>query len=315
MASMIKRTCFFCLYEICNNKYRILNFKNQPKSVCMKCSPSDNKACKLKFKNCQIDCSICTKVVKGNKCIHCTMCDHLVHIKCNLLDTNDIAKAETYDFICLKCKEDIFPLMTDISTNSEIMHNNTDKKKYKKITSKTDLQCFTCPSILNSRERYKGKKIIYNSNIVELCKACSIKKINLPIKDIELLEFLECSICSSKVNNEGIFCETCHCWVHPHCANISPSKLKEPGKLNKAWKCAKCIGVTFFQTIEQIKKTKDLYKTHDDCTICKKVVKTDNAINCGLCRHWVHGKCLGLSNKHKFQTFIEHYKHEEWFCY
>ena len=183
MGKLIRRTCFFCLYEICNNKYRTLNFNNQPKAVCMACSPSQHKACKLKFKNCQIDCSICTKVVKGNNCIHCSMCDHLVHTKCNLLDTNDIAKAESYDFICLKCKEDIFPLITDINTD-KLNKNNTDKKKYKSNMTKTDMQCFTCPNILSSRERYKGKKIIYNSNIVELCKACSIKKMKLPLKDI-----------------------------------------------------------------------------------------------------------------------------------
>ena len=47
----------------------------------------------------------------------------------------------------------------------------------------------------------------------------------------------------------------------------------------------------------------------------KKVVKTENVKNFGLCRHWVHGKCLSLFNKHKFQTFIEYYKNEEWFCY
>ena len=211
--------------------------------------------------------------------------------------------------LCLKCKEDIFPLISDISTDNNIHNNNTDKKKYKNNMTKTDLQCFTCPNMLSNRERYKGKKIIYNSNIVELCKACSIKNMNLP------LEFLECSICSSKVNNEGILCETCHCWVHPHCANISPIKLKELGKQNKAWECRKCTGNTYLQTAEQITKTKDLYKTHNDCTICKKDVKTNIAINCGLCRHWVHGKCLGLSNKHKFHTFSEYYKHEDWFCY
>ena len=110
MARKTKITCFFCNYEILNNKFRLLKYKNTFKKVCYGCSPSSHKACKSSNTGCFIDCSVCSNPVVHNNCLKCDICNHMVHAKCNNLSPNDIKPIEKHkSFICKICNEQIFP--------------------------------------------------------------------------------------------------------------------------------------------------------------------------------------------------------------
>ena len=110
MVKLNKTFCFFCSYEIHSKKYRTVNYKRSTKLVCYKCLPSQHKALKQKYKSCNVECSICTKVVKNNNCLVCSECDHFVHGNCNELSKRDIIEIEkTSYFTCKTCVTKIFP--------------------------------------------------------------------------------------------------------------------------------------------------------------------------------------------------------------
>ena len=128
-----------------------------------------------------------------------------------------------------------------------------------------------------------------------------------------MLEFVECSMCSSTVKYEGILCDTCQHWVHPHCVTLTPKNLKKLGQNDKKWHCPKCTK----QKVNNKNKNiiLSMYDTYDECSLCNKNVKTDNSINCSTCRHWIHGKCLGLHNTQSFNSFIKYYQNNDYICY
>ena len=293
--------CFFCNYEIRNKKYRIINYKNGKKMVCFKCTSSGHKALKQKYKTYKVDCSICSKVVKNNKCLPCSECEHFVHGSCNEISPKDILNLEKMQyFTCKTCINHIFPF----SNEEIILQEAVEKTKLIDKNSKENNQCFVCPNIIENKT-YKGKHIIYNSMYHQLCLACSNKKLNIPVRNIDLIEFVECSMCCATVKYEGIFCDTCKHWVHPHCVNLTPNNLKRMGQKNENWQCPNCTKIKVNEEKKDI--ILSMYNTHDDCSMCTKTVKTDNSINCSICKHWVHGKCIGLHNKQSFNTFIKHY--------
>ena len=63
-----------------------------------------------------IDCSICTKLVKCNKAICCSICNHWVHAKCidNFKDSEYKAFHEFFrhrDWYCPKCLATMLPFV------------------------------------------------------------------------------------------------------------------------------------------------------------------------------------------------------------
>ena len=198
MAKNIKTFCFFCNYEIYNDKYRTVLYKNVTKKVCSFCTPGQHKACQSKYKGCEIDCRVCDKPVKFKKCSKCCICNHLIHAQCNDLTQKDLKLIETYDsLICKSCTKSIFPFGTDNDIDSNIKVNHI---KSKDPTGKySPLQCFTCTNIIEQRKKYIDKHIIYDGKKTTLCKPCSVTGLNLPIRDKNKLEFLNCSVCFSTI--------------------------------------------------------------------------------------------------------------------
>ena len=221
MAKTMKTFCFFCNYEIYNEKYRTVLYKNLTKKVCFFCTPSKHKACKLKFKGSKIDCRICEKPAKFNKCTRCYLCNHLIHAQCNNLAPKDLKHIEMYDsLICKLCTKSIFPFGTDYEEDT-LVNIDVKHSKLKEIHNQNPYtQCFTCTNIIERRQKYTKKNIIYDGKKETLCKTCSIIGLDLPVRDINKLEFLNCSVCSHLVKYQGIICSKCNCWNHPECNNI-----------------------------------------------------------------------------------------------
>ena len=311
-----KMTCFFCQYEICTPlPHRQLQYKNTLKPICKQCKPAEHKACQKRFAHCHIDCSICTKAVKYNKCIECSICNHLVHANCSELTNTDIKTLEGLKstsgepcsgFICRVCITNIFPFgISKIETCQEKASKNKDKP-LKKV-------CFACPNVVNNR-KYRGKQIIYNSNYEELCRPCSMLKLSLPVKDPKLIEIVDCSICNETVQYEGVLCDTCQCWVHPACNGLTPLDIKELNDTQTTWQCNKCNPPPQSSYTNKNEKLKLYFETFDDCKMCQKPVKTNQSICCALCRHWIHGKCLRIFRKGEFKQFNDKLKHTDWYC-
>ena len=312
MVKRYRKICFLCGYEILGtSKPRSVNYKSIKKMICKECTSSKHKACQRKYMHCNIDCSVCTKIVKGKNCIECTICNHLIHAKCNELSSNDINVLEkTSNFTCKSCFNEIFPF----GIRGEIT------RKMKAITEKSISinnenpllqQCFTCTNTVDSRP-YKNKSIIYDSKTVQLCIGCSKKKLNLSVKNSGLIEFLECPFCHKEVKYEGIFCNSCQSWAHPSCCGMTARQLKEITDSSKVWNCHCCTK----QNISNSNKTEldRLYETFTDCSICSKRVKSNQSICCTLCKHWVHSRCLKIYQNSDFKVFNENYKNTDWFC-
>ena len=181
MTKKIKVTCFFCSYEICNKKFRLIKFKNRLKKVCINCSPASHKACKTKYIGTSVDCSICNNRVMHTNCLKCDICNHMVHSKCNDLSPKDILPIESLNsFTCKSCCENIFPFTNyhDTTTTTTPTKRNRHVKQTRRIK-----QCFLCTNTLQSKRNYTNKNIIYNGKPETLCKDCSVKGYNLPVKD------------------------------------------------------------------------------------------------------------------------------------
>ena len=78
------------------------------------------------------------------------------------------------------------------------------------------------------------------------------------------------------------------------------------------WECISCKGQPLHNTTK-ITLT-DEFKTFNDCNICTKQVKTNRSINCALCKHWVHAKCIDSFRNNSYTLFHEFYKRRDWFC-
>ena len=148
---------------------------------------------------------------------------------------------------------------------------------------------------------------------------CCEKKLKLPVKDTKLIELLDCPICRNEVKYEGIFCDTCQSWAHPSCCNLNRSQLKNITNNDNLWSCTACCCPNFtpVKTNLPVKTNHgltELYETYNDCSICEKTVKSNQSINCGLCKHWVHSRCLKIFKTSEFNKFNLSYKNIDWFC-
>ena len=310
MARKMKTFCFFCNYEICDEKHRTVQYKNVIKKVCFFCTPSQHKACRLKFKDCQIDCQLCQKPVKFNKCVKCFLCNHLIHAKCNDLSPKDLKLIEAYDsFACKSCTKLTYPFGTESDSISTTVNAEQAHSK-KPVTHISHSQCFTCTNSIDPRKRYRRKHIIYDDKKGSLCEQCSDIGVGLPVRDVNKLEFLTCSVCSLDVKYQGILCDTCKCWNHPDCNDIDNVTLNLLSNANVKWQCQCCNGM-----IDNGDKTKNcLFETFTDCSICTKQVKTNISINCSICMHWVHAKCIDNFKRNEFKCFNDFYKDRDWYC-
>ena len=68
--------CLLCKYGIRDsNKCRRVVLEGKPKRVCMSCTSTHHKILRKAYKSCDLACSLCSKVVSGNACIHCSTCN------------------------------------------------------------------------------------------------------------------------------------------------------------------------------------------------------------------------------------------------
>ena len=305
-------TCFICKYELTQNKYRLVNYKNFPRKVCFHCTPAAHKICKKKYTDVKVDCGICTKPVLYNKCVKCDYCNHMIHSTCSYLNKSDVRKIEKDgNFMCFNCTQSIFPF-----ANEHIDHTKTDPSKNQ--SKKMKEQCFLCTNIVDKKLRHSKHLIVYNGAIERLCLKCSLKR-SLPLKNHSLVEYLECTVCQKSVKYEGILCELCRHWSHPDCYDLNSKDLASMNADQSDWFCGKCLEenlpILSFQKESEPKTSKaDSFKTHIECSICSKDVKNVQSINCSLCHHWVHAKCIHKFSARSFREFNRTYKNQDWFC-
>ena len=227
-------TCFICKYELTQNKYRLVNYKNFPRKVCFHCTPGAHKICKKKYTDVKVDCGICTKPVLYNKCVKCDYCNHMIHSTCSYLNKNDVRKIEkNCNFMCFNCTQSIFPF-----ANEHIDHTKTGPSKNQ--SKKMKEQCFLCTNIVNKKLRHSKHLIVYNGAIERLCLQCSLKS-SLPLKNHSLVEYLECTVCQKSVKYEGILCELCRHWSHPDCYDLNSKDLASMNADQSDWFCGKCL--------------------------------------------------------------------------
>ena len=313
MARKIKTFCFFCNYEIYNEKYRTVLYKNVIKKVCFYCTPAQHKACQTKFKDCKIDCRLCEKPVKFKKCTMCYICNHLIHAQCNDLTPKDLRLIEKYEsFMCKLCTEIVFPFGSDFNIDTPVDSNIKCAQSSKTQNTNLPSQCFTCTNIIEPRSKYIKKHVIYNGKKATLCKSCSFTGLDLPVRDITKLEFLNCSVCSNIVKYQGIMCNQCNCWNHPECNDIDPITLRLLNDTDIQWKCKSCSGTLI--DMKNDKSTPQLFETFVDCIICTKQVKCNRSICCSICNHWVHAKCIDSFKGSEYKVFHEFFRYRDWYC-
>ena len=208
-----KRFCFFCSYLIKPNaKFNVLTYNSNPVKICTQCKPKAHKPLEIKYKSALIDCKICSKKVQNRNNIHCKLCNHFVHAKCANLDNKDINKIENIqqNWFCPPCTEEILPLNLIEEDHKEAGKNLTNKNKSEIVN-----QCFTCTTNLYKKH---SNKAIYNENYVNFCDNCFLYP---PVKNKNLLEFIDCPQCSNLVEYESILCSICNHWNHPNCVGLT----------------------------------------------------------------------------------------------
>ena len=229
-----KITCFFCKYEIQkhNKSNNTVLFKNQSKPICKYCTKNKHKPLEIIYKNHDTQCKLCKKPVMFKNCIACSICDCFYHGKCLNLSKNDIQKIENVCnfFLCSTCNKDILPCPIEC---------DNDRIKIKDASKLNLKECFTCKNVV-SKERYSNKFFIYNNKIRSVCKNCSSLNKDIPVKDKNSIEFLDCPICRHQVKYESIFCNLCQHWVHPYCNSISKIELKKLSESSDDWHCYSC---------------------------------------------------------------------------
>ena len=79
------------------------------------------------------------------------------------------------------------------------------------------------------------------------------------------------------------------------------------------WECPKCKPQCV-SNLSQNYSSSEEFKLFDDCSVCCKTVTNNMSINCSLCLHWVHAKCLGKFNGKTFSEFSHFYQGIDWYC-
>ena len=317
-----KLTCFYCKYEIVNSKScKSVIYKNSTKYICKYCTPRKHKPCLKKYAGLNTECKVCNKPVKYNKCLPCSICNHFIHGHCNELNSCDIKKIEqnaSNNFICILCISDIFP--GNIS-NSNINNNAKTVSCNQQIKNKNN-HCFTCTRPID-KKRYLNKYALYENKKIRFCYTCSIQNLNIPVRNISSLEFLDCSICKKIVKYESVYCNLCQHWVHPYCNNLDANMLTELSKSDTDWYCKTCtynifpnflINTKEQNSDDQYLKNLDNFQTYDNCEVCMKTVTGNNTLCCYNCRHWIHKNCIGKFTNAEFQNFLDFYSNREWTC-
>ena len=277
--------CFLCKREV-NSKFKRLKFGEKFKICCYNCNSSEHKVLKTKYTGIHADaqCSVCSKVVRGNTCIHCTMCNHFVHPSCNNLSSGDIKKIEKSNpfWTCLTCTSLIFPFSNVFSGNKDQPTN-----------------CKSCHTQIKS-ENSKSDN----------CLKCN--------------ESLECPMCTKIVNYESILCDLCEHWVHASCISLTAVELELLGNQQKPWFCYTCCTdiFPFYNSTENdidqtqtLPTTTNTFKTYTDCSICHKKVTSNKSLCCSICRHWIHKKCTGEFRTGEYNKFLSFYSNKEWVCH
>ena len=167
--------------------------------------------------------------------------------------------------------------------------------------------------------RYTNKCVLYDGKKKFLCEPCSKKGITNPFRDVNLVEFLDCTICKRNVNYESIFCNTCYHLIHPSCNGLNRAQFELVGKTDEPWSCLNCNkprNINKKDNSVNINSPKqDEFKTFDDCKICKKKVTGNKTLSCRTCRHWMHKKCIGnFTNNTEFSDFLKYYSDKDWDC-
>ena len=248
-------------------KHRTLTFNDRPVKVCMSCTSREHKVIKNKYRNCKIDCSICSKKVMHNNCILCHNCDHFVHNKCAKIDKKDadFIEKHTNNWFCPTCIDNIFPLINDDSLTTDKRVGNTVKRKPKVAAC----QCFVCTEPIPKRN-YVNKRVLYDSILINLCMNCSKADCTtLKVKDKSLVEFLDCPACEKIVLYESILCSLCQHWAHPTCHDLNLQDIKTMSTNEYGdWICTTCL--------EQILPLNSLNSTNITESIITEKQITDN---------------------------------------
>ena len=318
-------TCFLCKYEI-TKQYKSgkqIKFIGKLKPICRNCTKKEHKVLNNQYENFDVQCKVCNKPSKYKNCIACSICNHIFHGKCLNLTKDDIIKIENVNnyYMCINCTNDILPQQFDSEFNEYISKSNIKHVKKVKPIHK---QCLTCKTIVTKRI-YPNKHLIYNEQRHLLCEQCSKHSTNIPVRDKNLIEFQDCSICSKQVKYESIYCNLCQHLVHPYCNGISKSELARLSKIDENWYCKHCNYKIFpklllknkFKTIIKTKNPNIFqeFKTFNDCSVCSKLVTGTETLACSTCNHWVHKKCIGeFNNRTEFQNFLLHYSSKSWDC-
>ena len=312
-----RMTCFFCKYAITELKHvKEITYANKTKIICRYCNKTKHKPLEPQYKLYETSCKICKKVVMNKDCIACSLCDQFSHGRCLNLTKIDIKNIENTDknYFCPPCVSSILPLQVTNDKEYKV-------KKFKKANNKECMIC--CAKILN--RKYTNKNIIYNGNEKFFCPSCSLKGLCNPVKNKDLLEFLDCSICTKPVKYQSIFCNQCQHWTHPTCNRINKKELHKLANSESNWYCLKCcpnkVTNPFCENsnpkekLSSDEKFIDDFKTYDDCMICKKKVTGKHTLSCSTCCHWIHKNCIGnFGSRLEYSSFLKYYADKEWDC-
>ena len=212
-------------------------------------------------------------------------------------------------FMCPPCLQISLPAYVE----------NEIKNTFPKLKSK---QSFTCPNTV-AKDKYRSKYFLYNDQKQCLCRECSKLGRDIPVRKKDLIEFLDCSVCSKEVKYESIFCNLCQHWVHPYCNKIDKLEL---GKLSKSvddWHCLKCNleiypnDLILENTVLKNNKLNPIHDfiTYDECSVYWKKVTGNETLACSYCNHWVHKQCIGyFKNRAEYQNFLHYYSTKHWDC-
>ena len=249
--------------------------------------------------------------------------------KCTSLSSEDIIHIENTNNIwhCSICMDDLFPFsQLNSTTLNNVMNPRVSTNRRTPVStpiravSIPKSQCFACKNPV-PRNHYKNKNIIYNNELIKLCKICAHDQSKLKHDNIE---YLYCTICTKTVNYESIFCSLCQHWIHPDCAKLKRKDISTIGDSSYGdWFCPPC-SQSIFPYIESEEKLKTIesteFITYNDCGTCFKKVQGDS-ICCGICKHWVHRKCIDKFPKNRklktetFENVNNFYKDRDWFCF
>ena len=317
--------CFYCKHEILNydksNKH--VKYNGKFKRVCKNCNQNRHKTLMKCYKENDVQCKICLKPVMNKKCISCSICDNFYHGKCVNLNKAEINKIETICkfYLCPNCNKQNFPMI------SEPVDENVEKVSNINVSK----QCLTCTNSI-PKMYYYNKNIVYNSKPEHLCETCGPLELNTPVRDINLIEFMNCTICKRYVKYEAVFCNKCQHWIHPHCNGINKKELTSLQECTSNWYCMSCnLDIFPSHLLKSSNKSTrhdksiiwqqkecmnyDEYRTYTNCSVCSKKVSGVQTLCCSTCNHWIHKNCIGyFKNRAEYQDFLTFYSDKTWDC-